>query len=149
MPDVMARYGIEVKRNMCSCPFHGADKHPSMKVFKDGFKCFGCGKHGDIFSFVQEIENCDFKQAFFILGGSYEHSTKASQMALYHAQKAREKRELIKAQKNEQQQAINQQIHSAREQMEQQEIDSDEWWDSLADMYDGITKDLNMEGGES
>mgnify|MGYP003311815932 CR=1 FL=1 len=146
MHDVLARYGIEVKRNMCSCPFHGVDKHPSMKVFKDGFKCFGCGMNGDVFTFVQEYEHCDFKTAFKLLGGTYQHNSKASDLAVYNAQMAREQRELAKAREEKRQQAINQQIHSAREQMEQQEIGSDEWWDSLAYCFDGITKDLNREG---
>lgn len=148
MHDVAARYGIKVKRNMCSCPFHGADKHPSMKIYKDGFKCFTCNKAGDVFTFVQEIENCDFKQAFYILGGSYEHSTKASQIALYHAQKAKEQREINKVKQEQKKQCINQQIHSAREQIEQHEAGSDAWWNGQADMYNGITKDLNLEGGE-
>ena len=148
MRDVLERYGVKVKRNMCSCPFHGEDKHPSMKVFKDGFKCFGCGLSGAIFTFVQNIEECDFKQAFYILGGSYEHSTKASQIALYHAQKQKEKRERIKMQNAERQKAINDGIHSARAKMNSLDEGSDEWWDSLSDMYDNITKDLNMEGGD-
>lgn len=148
MHDVLEMYGIKVKRNMCSCPFHGKDKHPSMKVFKDGFKCFTCGNGGDVFSFVQQIEKCDFKQAFLILGGTYEHGTKASQMALYHAQKAKERRINEKAKAEQRQQAINNQIYSARDNMQSQEVGSDEWWDSLQDCYNGITKDMNAEGGD-
>ena len=78
MPEVVGRYGIEIRRDgMCSCPFHGRDKHPSMKVFKDGCHCFTCGAHEDIFSFIQRMDGCDFKTAFLSLGGTYErHSTK-------------------------------------------------------------------------
>ncbi len=51
------------------CPFH-AEKTPSFTVNSDLglFKCFGCGKGGDIFSFVQARENVDFMDAFRILG---------------------------------------------------------------------------------
>ncbi len=46
------------------CPFHN-EKTPSFTVQDDkGFyHCFGCGKHGDIFNFVMEIDNLDFKEA--------------------------------------------------------------------------------------
>ena len=73
MQDVLKRYGIKVRNRMCSCPFHGADRHPSMQIFKDGYKCHTCGAYGDVFTFIQEYENCDFKTAFRILGGSYKH----------------------------------------------------------------------------
>ena len=72
MFDVLKRYGIPNKHRMCRCPFHGRDQHPSMQIFTDGFKCHACGVHGDIFSFVQMYEHCDFKTAFKVLGGTYK-----------------------------------------------------------------------------
>lgn len=46
------------------CPFHN-EKTPSFSVNEDkGFyHCFGCGKHGDIFSFVMETDHLDFMAA--------------------------------------------------------------------------------------
>lgn len=46
------------------CPFHN-EKTPSFNVSPDLqiFKCFGCGKSGDVITFVQEIEKLDFKEA--------------------------------------------------------------------------------------
>ena len=43
------------------CPFH-SEKTPSFHVHdeKQFYHCFGCEKHGDIFSFIMEIENLDF-----------------------------------------------------------------------------------------
>lgn len=73
MPELLQRYGIEVKRNMCHCPFHGDDKHPSMRVYKNAVHCFTCQFHGDIFAFYQMVNQCDFKTAFLALGGSYSH----------------------------------------------------------------------------
>ena len=51
-------------RFVALCPFHN-EKTPSFNVQDDkGFyHCFGCGKHGDIFNFVMEIDNLDFKEA--------------------------------------------------------------------------------------
>lgn len=46
-----------------NCPFH-QEKTPSFIVSPtlQRYKCFGCGKSGDIFNFVQEIENLDFPE---------------------------------------------------------------------------------------
>jgi len=45
------------------CPFH-SEKTPSFTVSseKQNFHCFGCGKGGDIFTFVQEMEHLDFRE---------------------------------------------------------------------------------------
>jgi DNA primase len=46
------------------CPFHG-EKTPSFSVHatRQFFHCFGCGVSGDVFSFVQKIENITFPEA--------------------------------------------------------------------------------------
>jgi DNA primase len=51
------------------CPFHN-EKSPSFHVDPDkGFyKCFGCGKAGDIISFVRETEQLNFTEAIEALG---------------------------------------------------------------------------------
>lgn len=50
------------------CPFH-SEKTPSFTVRPEHgtFKCFGCGKGGDVFSFVQFRENVPFVEAMRIL----------------------------------------------------------------------------------
>ncbi len=52
------------------CPIHG-DKNPSLAVYPDQqtFHCFGCQRGGDVISFIQEMENTDFRGAAAILGG--------------------------------------------------------------------------------
>lgn len=75
MYDVLAKYGVKVRGNLACCPIH-RERHPSMQVFKDGYKCHACQSYGDIFKFVMEMEHCDFKTAFISLGGTYEqHKT--------------------------------------------------------------------------
>ena len=46
------------------CPFH-REKTPSFNVnpSRQMFKCFGCGKGGDVFTFVKEYENLTFPEA--------------------------------------------------------------------------------------
>ena len=46
------------------CPFH-QEKTPSFSVHasRQFFHCFGCGASGDVFSFVQKIENVTFPEA--------------------------------------------------------------------------------------
>lgn len=76
MPEVLSRYGIRPNRTgMISCPFHGRDRHPSMKIYKDGFKCFTCKEYGNVIDFVMKYEEIDFKTAFISLGGTYAHMT--------------------------------------------------------------------------
>src|ERR1700744_6122227 len=46
------------------CPFH-QEKTPSFSVHAtlQFFHCFGCGISGDVFTFVQKIENINFPEA--------------------------------------------------------------------------------------
>jgi DNA primase len=46
------------------CPFH-SEKTPSFSVHatRQFYHCFGCGLSGDVFSFVQKIENVTFPEA--------------------------------------------------------------------------------------
>jgi len=46
-----------------------------MKIYHDGFRCFTCGKYGDVIDFVAHMESCSFKDAFKLLGGTYEEQT--------------------------------------------------------------------------
>jgi DNA primase len=46
------------------CPFH-AEKTPSLSVHatRQFFHCFGCGESGDVFTFIQKVENITFPEA--------------------------------------------------------------------------------------
>ncbi len=65
--DVINRFLPLKKRgrnHIACCPFHG-EKTPSFTVSEELqiFKCFGCGKSGDVFTFLQEYERITFPEA--------------------------------------------------------------------------------------
>jgi DNA primase len=50
------------------CPFHN-EKTPSFSVHatRQFYHCFGCGASGDVFSFVQKVENISFPEAIRLI----------------------------------------------------------------------------------
>ena len=92
MREVAERYGLRPNRaGFISCPFHNGDSTPSMKIYPKDYHCHACGANGDIFSFVMEMENCDFKTAYKALGGSYKQRTDHQRnLYHYHLQKRKE-----------------------------------------------------------
>jgi hypothetical protein len=55
------------------CPFHPDRKSLSLVVYPDTrtWQCFGCGKHGDAFQWVMELEKVDFPAALASLQEQY------------------------------------------------------------------------------
>lgn len=100
MRDIVERYGVKVNRaGMCCCPIHG-EKNPSMKIYKDSFNCFACGAHGDIFTFVQKLDHCDFKTAFYSFGGEYKEQ-KENERILANKRREKQKKERLRAEQTE------------------------------------------------
>ena len=51
-------------RSVACCPVH--DEHtPSFTIYtqENRAHCFGCGWHGDVIDLIQEVHQCDFKDA--------------------------------------------------------------------------------------
>lgn len=69
--DVVSNY-VQLKRNGNNyfglCPFH-REKTPSFSVAseKQIFHCFGCGKGGNVFKFIMDVENISFVEAVQML----------------------------------------------------------------------------------
>ena len=51
------------------CPFHG-EKTPSFNIVEDKqfYHCFGCGKSGDVFKFIEDYRGVSFMEAVQIVG---------------------------------------------------------------------------------
>lgn len=67
--DFIANENVDLKpagpgKYKALCPFH-TEKTPSFSVDENfqSYRCFGCGKHGDIVSFVEELQQCSFRDA--------------------------------------------------------------------------------------
>ena len=76
------------------CPFH-SEKTPSFLVHPDEgyYKCFGCGKSGDIITFSREIESVTFRDAVVGLAERYgvslqesRHSQPDTQSVIHNAE---------------------------------------------------------------
>lgn len=65
--DLIGQYVDLQKRGsnyLASCPFH-EDRNPSFSVSQDKqiFKCFSCGRGGNVFTFIQEMDGVSFPEA--------------------------------------------------------------------------------------
>lgn len=71
---VARRLGLELNRqDKVRCFLHAGDKNPSLQVYADGWKCFGCGEHGDGIDLVAKYLNIPnteaaewMKKAFYV-----------------------------------------------------------------------------------
>lgn len=71
----LERYGVEAdRRGFAKCPFH-REKTASFRVYPDGtYYCFGCGAHGDVITFVMNIQNLSFEDACRLLDRDITYS---------------------------------------------------------------------------
>jgi DNA primase len=72
-----------------NCPFHN-EKTPSFNVnpSKGIFKCFGCGKGGDVVSFVEEYEKFTFYETIRWLANFYQIELEESEVSETYKQQA-------------------------------------------------------------
>ena len=80
--DVVGQYVSLKKRgaNLIGlCPFH-SEKTGSFTVSpsKGIYKCFGCGKAGNVVNFIMEIEQCGYPEALKLLAKRYHISSRAN-----------------------------------------------------------------------
>ncbi len=70
MPMLIDYLRIESNRGYICCPFH-SEKTPSMKIWDDHYKCYGCGEYGDVISFTQKYYNIGFIKAVEMLNEAF------------------------------------------------------------------------------
>ena len=63
MVDVLKSFGINTSKNPTECPFHSSKGGKCLGFNKDTAHCFHCDGSWNIFSFVKEMKNCDFKES--------------------------------------------------------------------------------------
>ena len=129
MFDVCQQYGFEPNRaDFICCPFHN-EKTPSMKIYQGdrGYNCFGCGKSGDVITFVKEYFNLSFQDALrkidtdFNLNIYGDHTFEELRQSHY-------KEKMLKAKKD-------------REQREKQK-ENDDYWKAF-DEYKRLDDNFN------
>ena len=62
--------GQKAQHNKYICPFH-PDKHPSLSVKGEHWKCWSCEASGDVIDFVQEYFQLDFISALIKLADDF------------------------------------------------------------------------------
>ena len=78
------------------CPFH-QEKTPSFSVHsgRQWFHCFGCGKSGDVFTFVQQVENITFPEALRLIAQKLDIKLPKMEYSSEHeAQEAKQRAQL-------------------------------------------------------
>lgn len=139
MQEIVERYGLHPNRaGFIRCPFHKGDNDASMKIYKDSYHCFGCGANGDVFTFIQRMDNCDFKTAFYSLGGTYEKPTFQSKLSVYRLKKQEEQRKKEEIKLKRKKELNNMLIDIYRDWMKKSEPFSDVW----CDCSNALTKQL-------
>ena len=149
MREVVEQYGFHPNRaGFISCPFH-KEKTASMKVYKDSVYCFGCGRSGDIFTFVQQMDGCSFKEAYLKLGGEYEKKSDWQRKKFqYQLQQKKEKEQKELERKKKWKREILRDITLQKLFIKCFPVFSDDWCEAVNQLeYDFyILEEMNREG---
>ncbi|MFW6130542.1 MAG: phage/plasmid primase, P4 family [Atribacterota bacterium] len=61
--EVLSSFGLDTSKNPTKCPFHSSKGGKCLGYNWETGHCFHCDGSWNIFSFVKEYKNCDFKEA--------------------------------------------------------------------------------------
>ena len=102
LQSVMEYYDTHFDRmGKALCPFH-SDKHPSLTIKNERYKCWACGASGDMFDFVQNLYGDSFQEAIerinkdFGLGINTNLKSPKSNKTIAIAQRQKSAREELK-----------------------------------------------------
>lgn len=102
LQSAMEHYGTQFDcMGKALCPFH-SDKHPSLTIKNERYKCWACGASGDMFDFVQNLYGDSFMEAIerinkdFGLGINTNFESPKNSKAIATAQRQKLAREELK-----------------------------------------------------
>ena len=140
VPDAARLYGLRVNRSgMACCPAHD-DRTASLKLYKDHFFCFSCGRHGDVVDLVALLTGTDFSGAFAALGGTYDDADPAeTRRAIMKARSASWLRDLLEDFRRQRLRSIVEDINRLRD------LGAEEWpfspaWCMLQDRLEDLER---------
>lgn len=125
VPEVLERYGVKVIHGRCRGICHEG-KNLNAKVSRDFYFCYVCNKGMDIFDLTMHFNQCDFKTALELLGGTDKPSFKAKIKAK-QAAKARERRIIERERLNAEIIRFEREIRAYSGLVAEAEPMSDEW----------------------
>lgn len=67
MKDVLNSFGIDTSRSPTNCPFHASKGGHCLGFNDETAHCFHCDGSWNIFSFVKDMKNCDFRESLVYL----------------------------------------------------------------------------------
>jgi len=143
MEAALADYSITPGRGgWAICPMH-SDRHPSLKVYKDGYYCFACGSGGDVITFVARMEHATNAQAAAILMARHGLS---AQPSYEESRAAIQRREALEAHK-----ALDRWASGARDILcaaRRAEGGRYSQWDYYLDWLEDAPAEMRTHGGE-
>ena len=134
MHEVLGMYGLQANRaGFIRCPFH-EEKTPSMKIYPDGFYCFGCGAHGDQVDFVRTMEGCSFREAAAMLGGHDDPRGEDSSRAIRQRREEAAKKDREKAEARRAYLEACNLLHAVEDVRNRHEVGSEMWMAAVAEI---------------
>lgn len=98
--------GVHLERDKGLCPFH-TDKHPSLSIKGERWKCWSCGEGGDVIDFTAKYYGLDTKGALRLLADRAGIMRQTSTEAKAAQMERERKQELLRAFREWEQTTVN------------------------------------------
>lgn len=71
LADVLALYGSPLQNGRAMCPFH-QDRHPSITIKNERWRCWACGERGDAIDFVARLNGIGVQEAMETINRDFD-----------------------------------------------------------------------------
>ena len=71
LADVLALYGSPLQNGRAMCPFH-SDRHPSITIKNERWRCWACGERGDAIDFVARLNGIGVQEAMETINRDFD-----------------------------------------------------------------------------